>query len=109
MIRRRLAIALVAATSLTAALVTPAQAEDTEGAALSATSSLSSTDETIEGVPGWAQSSVIDEETQLYFEIIGAILKVGFVATQGAAIILPHVPGGTDQLRAFLAQWGIRY
>ncbi len=117
MIRRRLAVALVAATSTTLALVTPVQAEEAAdtSASLSSTSSLSSTDETTDSgetpandLPGWAQSMVIDEETAGYLAIAEAVLAVGAAVTQGLVIVLPFIPGGVDQLRATLEQFGIR-
>ncbi|MDO5668849.1 MAG: hypothetical protein Q4G50_02475 [Corynebacterium sp.] len=114
MIRRRLAVALVAATSTTLALVTPVQAEEgaDTSASLSSTSSVSSTDDSNttgeNDLPGWAQSMVIDEETAGYLAIAEAVFAVGAAITQGLVIVLPFIPGGVDQLRATLEQFGIR-
>ena len=120
MIRRRLAVALVAATSTTLALVTPVQADDTGGSldAVSTVSSLSSTDSTAPEVdepvedpvemPEWAKSLELSDDAALAFEIVKAVMAVGLAVTQGAVIVLPFIPGGVDQLRNFLAQFGIQ-
>ena len=125
MIRRRLAVALVAAASTSLALVTPVHAEETAlGSAqdLTSLSSLSSTtDSDSDGVveedeveeeqpelPGWAQSLEMSPETELAFEIVKAVMAVGLAATQAAVIVVPLLPGGVDQLRDVLAQFGIR-
>ncbi len=119
MIRRRLSVALVAAASTTLALVAPVHAEETgqDISSLSSLSSLSSTtdtttpdvdeDEKVE-LPGWAGSLEMTPEAELNFEILRAILTLGMAATQAAVIIVPLLPGGVDQLRAFLAQFGIQ-
>ena len=116
MIRRRLAVALVAATSTTMALVTPVQAQDDTG--ISTVSSLSSTDSTAPEVdepvedpvemPEWAKSLELSDDAALAFEIVKAVMAVGLAVTQGAVIVLPFIPGGVDQLRNFLAQFGIQ-
>lgn len=121
MIRRRLAVALVAATSTTLALVTPVQAQgDTGGSldAVSTVSSLSSTDSPAPEVdeqeedpvemPEWAKSLELSDDAALAFEIVKAVMAVGLAVTQGAVIVLPFIPGGVDQLRNFLAQFGIQ-
>lgn len=121
MIRRRLAVALVAATSTTLALVTPVQAQDETGSSLDAVStvsSLSSTDSTAPEVdepeedpvemPEWAKSLELSDDAALAFEIVKAVMAVGLAVTQGAVIVLPFIPGGVDQLRNFLAQFGIQ-
>ncbi|HJD78054.1 MAG TPA: hypothetical protein K8V93_03480 [Corynebacterium pollutisoli] len=121
MIRRRLAVALVAATSTTLALVTPVQAQDDTGSSLDAVStvsSLSSTDSTAPEVdepvedpvemPEWAKSLELSDDAALAFEIVKAVMAVGLAVTQGAVIVLPFIPGGVDQLRNFLAQFGIQ-
>jgi len=120
-IRRRLAVALVAATSTTLALVTPVQAQDDTGSSLDAVStvsSLSSTDSTAPEVdeqegapvemPEWAKSLELSDDAALAFEIVKAVMAVGLAVTQGAVIVLPFIPGGVDQLRNFLAQFGIQ-
>lgn len=124
MIRRRLTVALVAATSTTLALVTPVQAQDDAGSSLDAVStvsSLSSTDSTDSTapedneseedpaeMPEWAKSLELSDDAALAFEIIKAVMSVGLAITQGAVIALPLIPGGVDQLRNFLAQFGIQ-
>ena len=117
MIRRRLAVALVAATSTTLALVTPVQAQDDTGGSLDAVStvsSLSSTDspapkeEDPVEMPEWAKSLELSDDAALAFEIVKAVMAVGLAVTQGAVIVLPFIPGGVDQLRNFLAQFGIQ-
>ena len=125
MIRRRLAVALVAAASTSLALVTPVHAEETEPglSSLSSVSSLSSTTDTDtdtetetdpeapgtdEELPGWAGSLELSPEAELTIEVIRAVMAVGLAATQAAVIIVPLVPGGVDQLRDFLAQFGIQ-
>lgn len=127
MIRRRLAVALVAAASTSLALVTPVHAEETEPglSSLSSVSSLSSTtdtdtetdpeapgtdedEETTSELPGWAGSLELSPEAELTIEVIRAVMAVGLAATQAAVIIVPLVPGGVDQLRDFLAQFGIQ-
>ena len=121
MIRRRLAVALVAATSTTLALVTPVQAQEDTGNSLDAVStvsSLSSTDSTAPEVdepvedpvtmPEWAKSLELSDDAALAFEIVKAVMAVGLAITQGAVIVLPFIPGGVDQLRNFLAQFGIQ-
>lgn len=121
MIRRRLAVALVAATSTTLALVTPVQAQDDTGGSLDAVStvsSLSSTDSPAPEVdepeedpvemPEWAKSLELSDDAALAFEIVKAVMAVGLAVTQGAVIVLPFIPGGVDQLRNFLAQFGIQ-
>ena len=121
MIRRRLAVALVAATSTTMALVTPVQAQDDTGGSLDAVStvsSLSSTDSIAPEVdepeedpvemPEWAKSLELSDDAALAFEIVKAVMAVGLAVTQGAVIVLPFIPGGVDQLRNFLAQFGIQ-
>ena len=116
MIRRRLSVALVAAASTTLALVAPVHAEET-GQDISSLSSLSSTTDTTTPdvdedkkveLPGWAGSLEMTPEAELNFEILRAILTLGMAATQAAVIIVPLLPGGVDQLRAFLAQFGIQ-
>ncbi|AJE33572.1 hypothetical protein B842_08615 [Corynebacterium humireducens NBRC 106098 = DSM 45392] len=127
MIRRRLAVALVAAASTSLALVTPVHAEETEQG-ISSLSSLSSTtgssdstestptptpgeDEDEEKevqLPGWAGSLEMTPEAELTFEIIRAVFTLGLAATQAAVVLVPLMPGGVDQLRAFLAQFGIQ-
>jgi len=120
-IRRRLAVALVAATSTTMALVTPVQAQDDTGGSLDAVStvsSLSSTDSIAPEVdepeedpvemPEWAKSLELSDDAALAFEIVKAVMAVGLAVTQGAVIVLPFIPGGVDQLRNFLAQFGIQ-
>jgi len=129
-IRRRLAVALVAAASTSLALVTPVHAEETEQgiSSLSSLSSLSSTtgssdstestptptpgeDEDEEKevqLPGWAGSLEMTPEAELTFEIIRAVFTLGLAATQAAVVLVPLMPGGVDQLRAFLAQFGIQ-
>ncbi|HHU67553.1 hypothetical protein, partial [Corynebacterium sp.] len=59
-------------------------------------------------LPGWAGSLEMTPEAELNFEILRAILTLGMAATQAAVIIVPLLPGGVDQLRAFLAQFGIQ-
>ena len=121
MIRRRLAVALVAATSTPLALVTPVQAQDDTGGSLDAVStvsSLSSTDSPAPEVdeqeedpvemPEWAKSLELSDDAALAFEIVKAVMAVGLAVTQGAVIVLPFIPGGVDQLRNFLAQFGIQ-
>lgn len=117
MIRRRLAVALVAATSTTLALVTPVQAQDDTGSSLDAVStvsSLSSTNSTApemdepKEMPEWAKSLELSDDAALAFEIVKAVMAVGLAITQGAVIVLPFIPGGVDQLRNFLAQFGIQ-
>lgn len=130
MIRRRLAVALVAAASTSLALVTPVHAEETEPglSSLSSVSSLSSSttdtdtdtetdpeapgtdkdEETTSELPGWAGSLELSPEAELTIEVIRAVMAVGLAATQAAVIIVPLVPGGVDQLRDFLAQFGIQ-
>lgn len=121
MIRRRLAVALVAATSTTLALVTPVQAQDDTGSSLDAVStvsSLSSTGSTAPEIdepakdpvtmPEWAKSLELSDDAALAFEIVKAVMAVGLAITQGAVIVLPFIPGGVDQLRNFLAQFGIQ-
>lgn len=125
MIRRRLSVALVAAASTTLALVAPVHAEETgqDISSLSSLSSLSSTTDTTTPdvdedenkdkdkkveLPGWAGSLEMTPEAELNFEILRAILTLGMAATQAAVIIVPLLPGGVDQLRAFLAQFGIQ-
>lgn len=128
MIRRRLSVALVAAVGTTLALVTPAQAETPGGSvetilALSSGSSTSTTDDDTDDdvitdeedgeeddyeMPEWAQSAVLDDEGLLVVEVLRAIMAVGLAVTQGAAIVLPFVPGGEDMLRDFLISIGIQ-
>lgn len=120
MIRRRLSVALVAATGTTLALVTPVHAEtapDQEQAvsslsSLPSGSSAAGTAETGEEedsqLPGWAQSAELDDNSLLAIEIIKAVLAVGLALTQAAVIVLPFIPGGTDQLRGFLTSLGLQ-
>ncbi len=117
-IRRRLSVALVAATSTALALVTPVHAGEPgqDSNSLSSTSSLSSSSEEdttgLNGaggqLPGWAGSLEMSPESELAIEIVKAVMAVGLAATQAAVIVLPLMPGGVDQLRAFLAQFGIQ-
>lgn len=118
MIRRRLSVALVAAAGTTLALVTPVHAEapQDQEQSISSLSSGSSQAEGAEGtvdnddseLPGWAQSAVLDDDSLLTIEIIKAVLAAGLALTQAAVIVLPFVPGGTDQLRGFLGSLGIQ-
>lgn len=123
MIRRRLSVALVAAASTSLALVTPVHAETAPGEQEQSVSSLSSgssgssgegdttpeeNGENGEELPGWVQSAVLDDDSLLAIEVIKAVLAVGLAVTQAAVVVLPFVPGGTDQLRDFLASSGIQ-
>ena len=106
MIRRRVAVALVAATSTTLALVAPVQAQ--EPSSLSSTTEAPEKSNDLEGLPDMLMSAVVDGETALVFEVIRAIMALGLAVTQCATIILPLIPGGTDQLRNFFGQFGIQ-
>jgi len=105
-IRRRVAVALVAATSTTLALVAPVQAQ--EPSSLSSTTEAPEKGNDLEGLPDMLMSAVVDGETALVLEVIRAIMALGLAVTQGATIILPLIPGGTDQLRNFFGQFGIQ-
>lgn len=115
MIRRRLSVALVAAAGTTLALVTPVHAEapqDQEQSISSLSSGSSQAEGTVDNddseLPGWAQSAELDDDSLLTIEIIKAVLAAGLALTQAAVIVLPFVPGGTDQLRGFLGSLGIQ-
>ena len=116
MIRRRLSVALVAAAGTTLALVTPVHAEapqDQEQSISSLSSGSSQAEGTVDDdaaseLPGWAQSAELDDDSLLTIEIIKAVLAAGLALTQAAVIVLPFVPGGTDQLRGFLGSLGIQ-
>ena len=59
-------------------------------------------------MPEWAKSLELSDDAALAFEIVKAVMAVGLAVTQGAVIVLPFIPGGVDQLRNFLAQFGIQ-
>ncbi|MDO5513412.1 hypothetical protein [Corynebacterium sp.] len=113
MIRRRLAVALVAATGTTLALVSPVQAEESTSSvdAVSSLSSTSSNDTTAptedSNLPEWAGSLALDDDAALAFEIIQAVMAVGMAVTQAAVVVLPFIPGGVDQLRETVEQLGL--
>lgn len=120
MTRRRLSVALVAATGTALALVTPAHAETPQGSvetvlAQSSGSSLSSADDDFNDrdevdseLPEWAQSAELGDEGLLVVEVIRAIMAIGMAVTQGATIVLPFIPNGENMLRDFLASIGVQ-
>lgn len=117
MTRRRLSVALVAATGTALALVTPAHAETPRGSVetVLAQSSGSSADDDLDAreeveseLPEWAQSAELSDEGLLVVEVIRAIMAIGMAVTQGATIVLPFVPNGENMLRDFLASIGVQ-
>ncbi|GAB2504095.1 hypothetical protein CATRI_08590 [Corynebacterium atrinae] len=106
--RRRLTVALVAATATGLALVTPVQAEDGSGSSLSSDTSLSSTPEDLpEGIPPLMGSAVVTGDAKLVLDTVQAILMVGALVTKVAAFATPFIPNGEAMLRNALRSIGV--
>lgn len=111
MLRRRTTIAVITAVTTGIALVSPVQAEvDSPGPGLSSVSSTSSAgdSELPEGIPEWAGSAVVSEETALVFDVALAVLQTGAFVAKVAAVVTPLIPNGENMLRDALRSLGIQ-
>ncbi|AKK09194.1 hypothetical protein HCH15_07470 [Corynebacterium testudinoris] len=107
--RRRLTVALVAATATGLALVTPVQAEEASGSSLSSDSSLSSTSEDLpEGIPPMLGSAVVTGDTKLVLDTVQAVMMAGALVTKVAAFATPYIPNGEAMLRNALRSIGVQ-
>lgn len=111
MTRRRIAVSLVAAAATSLALVSPAHAAPSLSSTSSALSSSASAEEETDGddaVEGPLGSLVLDDEAEMVFAVLEAAMAAGNLSTTAVATYVEMVPGGGQQVRDFLGQFGIR-